>query len=82
MNITLNYKYVVIYRDVMHTPSFDWCRIMKMGTTNIMIKQFLALANTTDLLHECPYKVHTEILSIYNRDCKGKIFAIIVPASS
>lgn len=66
MAITLNFKYITIYRDVMHTPSFDWCQIMKMGTSNIMIKQFLALANSSDLLHQCPYKVWYKLITYYN----------------
>lgn len=57
LTITAFFKYTTVYRDVMHTPNFDFCQIMKMGTTNMMIKQLLAIINSTELLHECPYQV-------------------------
>lgn len=55
----LFYKYGVIYREVMHTPRFEWCGIMKMGNDNIMIGQLLSIVKDSapHILHECPYTV-------------------------
>lgn len=60
MTIKIFFKYTTIYREVMHTPKFDFCQFMKMGTTNLMIKHLLAVVNSTDLVHECPYEVHID----------------------
>lgn len=59
MTIKVFFKYTANYREVMHTPLFDLCQIMEMGTTNLMIKQLLAVINSTELLHKCPYQVST-----------------------
>lgn len=62
--ITVFFKYTAVYRDVIHTPNFDFCQVMKMGTTNLLIKQLLDVINSTELLHECPYQV-TDMFIIF-----------------
>ena len=59
MEVKLFYKYGTIYREVMHTPNFDLCKIMKDGDTNLMIKQLIQLIKDSIplALHECPYTV-------------------------
>lgn len=54
----LLFKYGTIYREVMHTPRIDVCKVNKLGTDNKLVKMIYAFVNSTDLTHECPYNVN------------------------
>lgn len=56
------------YREVLQTPVFEFCRIMKFSTENYLLKQVFELAKTVlhGLLHECPYTVQYHRFKDYN----------------
>lgn len=65
----LSFKYGTIYREVMHTPKFDWCELMDDKQTNPMLRQIKSLFQDSfpDLMHRCPFqvkqpRVHVEVL--------------------
>lgn len=63
----LQYKYGVIYREVMHTQKLNWCQLMKEDELeNKMFAQLIHLLkdSTPTVIHECPYNV---ILTEVNR---------------
>lgn len=55
----LFYKYGMIYREVLHSPSFDICRLTSEKPKNILVNQIVTLLNTSSpgLFHPCPYTV-------------------------
>lgn len=59
----LFYKYGVIYREVMHSPRFEWCRIAKLGNDNKLIAQMLTIIRDSapQIIHECPYTVNLKL---------------------
>lgn len=53
----LLFKYGTIYREVMHTPKIDACRVASQGSDSKVVKMLVDFFNSTDLVHECPYNV-------------------------
>lgn len=55
----LFYKYGMIYREVLHSPSIDWCHLTTGKQENIMVDQVVTLLNTSapGAVHACPYTV-------------------------
>lgn len=78
LQISYDYKYGNIYRDVVHTPTFDFCEVTKAGSSNPLISQLIPQPkyrkNIDELTHECPYQVKfiqiefdsTDILLVYS----------------
>lgn len=62
--VSLSYKYGAIYREVMHTPKFDWCALMEARETNPMILQILTVFKESfpELIHKCPFQVKHQVL--------------------
>lgn len=62
------FKYGTIYREVMHTPKFNWCRLMDGLETNPMILQLRIALNDSfsDKGAYCPVKVQYKRLNFYN----------------
>lgn len=67
LQISYDFKYGNIYRDVIHTPTFDFCEVTKAGSTNPLISQLIPnpvhRKNIDALIHECPYQVPTNCSS-------------------
>lgn len=67
LQISFDYKYGNIYRDVLHTPRFDVCQMIKAARDNRLLGELIMnpsdLApsafrdNVEQLIHECPYQV-------------------------
>lgn len=61
LQISYDYKYGNIYREVLKTPSFDFCEVVRAGSRNPLVAQMVPIPkyrnNMDDLLHECPYEV-------------------------
>lgn len=55
----LYYKYGTIYREVMHTPLVDYCRMTGDTLGNPMIKAVMSVVEDSvpGLIHSCPYVV-------------------------
>lgn len=64
------YKYGTIYREVMHTPVIDWCKIMKEATDSILIAQLMLLfnANAPGIWHKCPLTVKLKLYCLLHFD--------------
>lgn len=58
-NIIVHYKYGNVFRDVLHSPKFNWCHVMKSKTSNILLTQMIEVfhENFPEFIHECPYSV-------------------------
>lgn len=56
-DVRLLYRYGNVYREVIHTPTFDLCAAISKGTDNIIIKQLIDFIDNADLIHDCPYNV-------------------------
>lgn len=58
----LQFKYGMIYRDVINVKKTDWCKGSKTGTTSDKgLQQMMTILKAGDpsTIHECPYKVPT-----------------------
>lgn len=57
--MNLYYKYGTIYREVMHTPMFDWCELVDRKQTNPMVLQIFKIFNDSfpDMMDQCPLTV-------------------------
>lgn len=55
----LLYRYGNIYREVMHMPRINVCRVTLDYQSNIMLATLLkmTLESAPTLIHPCPYKV-------------------------
>lgn len=56
----IQFKYGLIYRDVINVKKTDWCAGSKTGTTNDRgLQQMLTIfkAGDPNTVHECPYQV-------------------------
>lgn len=57
------YKYGTIYREVIHTPRVEWCKLMKEGllatenTNSHVLSDPAGEDSTPEVVHECPYTV-------------------------
>lgn len=63
----LQYKYGLIYRDVIRTPQMDLCKLMRQNDNgNKLIAIALRFMNDTapGALHSCPYRVSCETENI------------------
>lgn len=61
VEVKLLYKYGTIYREVMHTPTFDACALMDGKYNNKMLDQlvqFMLDSAGPDIIHKCPYTVN------------------------
>lgn len=59
LSCAVHFKYGLIYREVLHTPVFDVCMLMEMGTTNSLVDFFLQIFKDSvpEVVHLCPYDV-------------------------
>lgn len=59
----MQFKYGLIYRDVLRTPLIDVCLLMEMGTTNPLIGWFLQIFKDSapEIVHPCPYDVNIPV---------------------
>lgn len=61
MEIRFSYKYGTIYCEVLHSPRFDWCSLMKKGKSdNLLVRALLQHMKenaAVENFHECPYTV-------------------------
>lgn len=53
----LFFKYGIIYREVMNTHKFDWCKLMDGPETNLMILQLKSIMKDSfpGKLTQCPH---------------------------
>lgn len=58
VEIHLFYKYGTIYREVVYVRSFEACQLLEFGTSNVLTKFVLDMANQSmpGFIHNCPYK--------------------------
>lgn len=56
----------MMYREVLKTPFFDVCSLLKGSSSNKLVAMLVDMANynTPGLIHECPYTASEVILSI------------------
>lgn len=78
MEAKLFFKYGTIYREVIHTPRFDWCGIAKDFLQPIIpnpMSAFFQLIRDTapEAVHTCPYTVRC-FFKLSNLSTNSKLF--------
>lgn len=64
VEVKLLYKYVTIYRVVMHLPRLDWCKMMEDDSKNKMFWQLIQVMKNSagsKVIHKCPYTVGGQV---------------------
>lgn len=63
---SLNYRYGLIYREVINTKKQEWCEIMEGKSTHLYITQTINQIKETapHLIHKCPYEGGMEIKNL------------------
>lgn len=66
VQLTLNYRYGLIYREVINTKKQDWCEIMDGKSTHLYMKQTINQIKgaVPHLIHKCPYDGEIEIKNL------------------
>lgn len=55
----MQYKYGLVYREIIRTPLVDVCQLNKVGATNALTGMVLQIfkASAPEIIHDCPYDV-------------------------
>lgn len=63
VNANLHYKYGMIFREVLRTPTLNWCKFAIQRGDNLLADQLYTVLKDSvpSLLHPCPYSVNAVI---------------------
>jgi len=66
VQLTLNYRYGLIYREVINTKKQNWCEIMDGKSTHLYMTQTInqIKGDAPHLIHKCPYDGEIEIKNL------------------
>ena len=73
VQIIVNYRYGLIYREVINTKKQEWCGIMDGKSTHPMLSQTIAQikGSAPKLFHKCPYEGEVELKNVTLDDQKS-----------
>ena len=73
VQMILDYRYGLIYREVINTKKQEWCGIMDGKSTHPMLSQTIAQikGSAPKLFHKCPYEGEVELKNVTLDDQKS-----------